>query len=393
MNKLSVYFSNFNNKRDNNIWVFTEWYGKRCGDNSTFFANYIVNHFPNIKVYWICEKQADTSLLESGVIILEKDSNESIDILRKAAVVIMIQGIDEFTTGGYNYCGNALKVNLWHGVMWKKLGYDMASESGFWKKTKGRIKTGFNRHYLFESPSDLYTDVFKRAFLIKPNEIVNAGQPRNSIFYDAKMIKNARIGILEQLKTISDADINSETSIITYMPTFRDGLEEAFDFANYSESTNLNDYLKNTNAVLVQKAHFVRSETKKDNNSFSNIITNNNLIAQLLLAATDLLITDYSSCFFDYLLLDRPIIHYIYDYDFYRDKNRGLYYDYKDVVCGDAIFNERDLLTCIRENLQNPSKESELRKSRRKIYQQYESADSCRIIAEEIFRRTGVTGK
>lgn len=390
MSKLSVYFKNCKNKRDNHIWVFTEWFGKRCGDNGTFFANHVVNDYPEIKAYWICEKTADTSLLDSKIIVLEKDSQDAEGILKKAAVAVFIQGIEEFTSEGFNYCGNALKVNLWHGVMWKKLGFDMPGESSFLKKTKARIKNGFNRHYLFETPSDLYADVFQRAFLIKPNELVKAGQPRNSIFFDENMIKDARVKISEQLANLSGLEINDETKIITYMPTFRDGVEDAFDFTDYSESEALNEYLKQNNVVLIQKAHFVRSEGGKESKSFSNMITNNNLIAQLLLASTDLLITDYSSCFFDYLLLDRPIIHFMYDYEFYKEKNRGIYYEYQDVICGDAVFKEEDLLECIRENLQNPEKESDLRRKRKELYQKYESADSCRIIAQEVFKRIGV---
>ena len=56
----------------------------------------------------------------------------------------------------------------------------------------------------------------------------------------------------------------------------------------------------------------------------------------MFLAAADMLITDYSSCFFDYLITNRPIIHYLYDYDYYVKEDRGVYYDVMDVVAGDT---------------------------------------------------------
>ena len=51
------------------------------------------------------------------------------------------------------------------------------------------------------------------------------------------------------------------------------------------------------------------------------------------MAASDILVTDYSSCFFDFLILDRPIIHFLYDYDYYKEKDRGLYYEKEGVIC------------------------------------------------------------
>ena len=139
----------------------------------------------------------------------------------------------------------------------------------------------------------------------------------------------------------------------------------------------------------MQKAHFVsqNKDWKLDCTSSGRIIDGNNLVTQTLLAASDVLITDYSSCFFDFLLLDRPIIHYLYDYDYYANKDRGLYYSYDEVNCGDVIFDEEHLLLSIEEALEHPDKDANLRKERRGRFQTYESEDSCKIITDEIMRR------
>ena len=59
---------------------------------------------------------------------------------------------------------------------------------------------------------------------------------------------------------------------------------------------------------------------------------------------SDVLITDYSSIFFDYLLLDRPIIHFAADLDSYRFRDRGFSYRFEDVRCGPVCSNLSSLM-------------------------------------------------
>jgi CDP-glycerol glycerophosphotransferase (TagB/SpsB family) len=58
-----------------------------------------------------------------------------------------------------------------------------------------------------------------------------------------------------------------------------------------------------------------------------------------LLRHTHALISDYSSIFFDYLLLDRPVVFYPYDLDAYRTRSRGLYDDYDAVTPGPKAYD------------------------------------------------------
>jgi CDP-glycerol glycerophosphotransferase len=102
------------------------------------------------------------------------------------------------------------------------------------------------------------------------------------------------------------------------------------------------------------------------------------------MAVSDMLITDYSSCFFDYLILDRPIIHYLYDYEYYENEDRGLYYRWQEVVGGDVAFDKDKLVELIKINMDNPMKEHNLRREKREKYMTYENEDSSEIIYQEI---------
>ena len=62
---------------------------------------------------------------------------------------------------------------------------------------------------------------------------------------------------------------------------------------------------------------------------------------------SDLLITDYSSVFFDYANLKRPIIFFMYDLDDYRDRLRGFYFDIEKDAPGPIVKTEDELYYAI----------------------------------------------
>ena len=62
---------------------------------------------------------------------------------------------------------------------------------------------------------------------------------------------------------------------------------------------------------------------------------------------SDLLVTDYSSVFFDYANLMRPMLFYMYDIEDYRDDIRGFYIDL-DELPGPIVYDEASLISDIR---------------------------------------------
>ena len=66
-----------------------------------------------------------------------------------------------------------------------------------------------------------------------------------------------------------------------------------------------------------------------------------------LYLASDLLITDYSSVFFDYAILNRPIIFFMYDLENYRDQLRGFYIDIEKDAPGPIVQTEKELFQAI----------------------------------------------
>ena len=66
-----------------------------------------------------------------------------------------------------------------------------------------------------------------------------------------------------------------------------------------------------------------------------------------LYVISDKLITDYSSVFFDYAILERPMLFYMYDMEEYRDEMRGFYLNVEDLP-GPVLRNEKELVKAIK---------------------------------------------
>ena len=90
-----VKLKNHSNKRDNSIWLFGEWFGKRCCDNCMYLANHVADAHPEISIFWASEKDADLSDLDSRVKRLVFGTEEAADIYKKAGVVFMNQDFRE----------------------------------------------------------------------------------------------------------------------------------------------------------------------------------------------------------------------------------------------------------------------------------------------------------
>ena len=182
--------------------------------------------------------------------------------------------------------------------------------------------------------------VISEHFQIPPEIILVLGYPRNDIFFNdnPKFSKKIRkkINVPDDIKRI-----------ILYAPTFRDyDLTARFPLSE-GDLIELNKMLKSRNSILLMKAH--KAEKKIEFKNFSNIkdIKKDSDIQELLFIS-DVLITDYSSVYVDYLLLDRPIIFFTYDYEFYEKENRGLQYDLKTIAPGPLIYSGKELIKSIR---------------------------------------------
>jgi CDP-glycerol glycerophosphotransferase (TagB/SpsB family) len=135
------------------------------------------------------------------------------------------------------------------------------------------------------------------------------------------------------------------------MPTHRQGGETSLAYL-LNDLKSVNSRLAELHVILLVKVHrFHLGEVRLLDRSLSNVlfVKDEDIDQDIynILSETDLLITDYSSVYFDYLLLNKPIIFAPFDIDSYIASERPLYYNYADVTPGPKARNWDEVIKCI----------------------------------------------
>ncbi len=386
--KYLLAFSNVGGVKDSKCWVFGEWGGYIRGDNSACLANYAAERDPGLNLYWISRKdnKLNLNILDSRIKVLEYGSIEAENILKKAGAIFFSVSFLDVSPCPYNFYGKAVSVNLRHDSPFK----NGRSRNFIYKFYVGIVNKIIRARYLL-SISDEFTKL--RISEFEPGKVINAGFPRDELLYSEKYLQEAKKNLTEKIHR----DYN--TKIIAYMPTWRYNGDEIPELKKVF-SPDFIDWLEKNNIVVIHKSHFVTecSNLEKDRSAKSsqiaqNIIKMNDISASELLAASDILITDYSSCVWDYLILDRPVIHFAYDYEIFKTTGMGGSFicDFSEIAfeemnCGSIVSNSEDLQKAIIDGISFPDSQKELRRQRRERFMTYEKPGSCEKIFDFVVR-------
>lgn len=208
-------------------------------------------------------------------------------------------------------------IQLWHACgPIKKLGLDRPSYNPY--------ELFCNDQYDdFIVSSDNECKNFGSAYNIKEEVFTKIGYPSMDL-----LIHNHEKYEKEFFEKFPDL-VNKK--IIIYMPTFRltndySGYLRGYDYDICWD--NLNEYLSENNCIFLIKRHpvMLENDIKIITKEYSNILDIYDISNFQLLAASDLLITDYSGIFNEYLLLNKPVIFYCPDLEEYL-KYTGLYFN------------------------------------------------------------------
>ncbi len=246
-------------------------------------------------------------------------------------------------------------LETWHGTPLKRLVFDqeeVLSASPNYKALT--YKSVQDWDYLI-SPNEFSTHTFRRCFMFQ-NKMLNTGYPRNDILHmenkEALAAKiRQKLGIPENKKTI------------LYAPTWRDDEyygKGQYKFALKLDLDQMQKELSDEYVVLLRTHYYIADaiDTSAYNGFVYNVCRYDD-IAELYLIS-DILITDYSSVFFDYAGLKRPMLFYTYDLEKYRDDLRGFYISIEDEVPGPLLFTTSEVIDAI-QNIDGVQKQYEKR--------------------------------
>lgn len=239
---------------------------------------------------------------------------------------------------------NQVYVQCWHGTPLKKLRYDIEVDGAVLNtisEIRKRNDIDAKRFDYFISPSKYCTEKFTSAFnlknLGKENIIIEKGYPRNDFLFN-KTKKD-----IDKIK--DKLNIPKDKKVIFYLPTFRDnshtsGVGYTYDLAIDFDS--LKEKFGKDYVILFSPHYFIAN--KVDVSKYDGFVINVARYDEIneLYLVSDIIMTDYSSVFFDYANLKRPMLFYMYDYEVYQGKLRDFYISL-DELPGPIAKNQKEL--------------------------------------------------
>lgn len=308
-------------------------YNSRSMGDIEHFIDFYKDKF-DLYIIWNKPKK-----IENGVTYINNKSKKALYYVMTADYII-----DAGSVNGYSKVNNSQKrISVWHGIPYKKMFIDL---------DPANIGYALDYDYgtdLMISPSKFYTEKFLRDSMLYTGEVLETGVSRtDSLFLSDKEKESLK----EKL------NIPKDKKILLYAPTFREAGKTSLPFnprkLKEAIEKDGNDW------VIVTKMHYLNTLKNKDN----IIDCTNYPYVNNLLAIADLMITDYSSLFFDYSILNKPALFYQYDKDEYFD-DRGVMFNLTDYVEKKyIIFDEEKLYKTLEKNDNKPN----LEKIRKEFY-------------------------
>ena len=324
-------------KRDPNLFVFGSWFGDKFADNSKYLYLYFLQK--GEKAYWITKnEEVYNQLKQDGLPAAMAYSEEGKRLCSKAGYIVTSTALSDVNE---NVIGGATRIDLFHGIPLKKIMYD--DEVGGKMLTRSQrvhellTRRALKDYFVFSS-SDTVSKSIRTAFRVDNDHILQYGLPRNDAFFD---------GSLKKLR-LSEVDYKY---VISYLPTHRNVGKTPIPIEKLFDLRKLDTFCRENDILFVIKKHFYHNSEKTDLTGHTNIIdlTGQSYDTQELMFNSDVLITDYSSCYIDYLLLNRPIVFYSYDLEDYLKNDREMYYDYEDVAPGDICTDFNQLFKALNQ--------------------------------------------
>lgn len=359
---LPLYWISFLTPRKKDIWLFGSTFGNRFADNPKYLYLYLNQGFHDnnetkIRPIWISRNKQIVSLLKRHKLeVYYKFSFKAILFCLIGKVYIF----DNYSKDiSFWLSGGAIKVNLWHGIPLKKINHDNKFDYARNPRNKKEkfifalrtLSDEKPEHYVLTT-SDYMKSIFESAFITK--NIIVSGYPRNDCFHMKyeNIMTDFEYKINQELayyRSVNYGDNKKKNKVVLYMPTFRDSETKFFDVINFDE---LHNFLLNNNVLFCFKLHPKSKLSERLNRTIYNKYSNFSIISNQtdpysFLNEVDILITDYSSIYFDFLLTNRPIIFFDYDREEYLKSSRELYFEYDKFTPGEKVENMIELMNAL----------------------------------------------
>lgn len=340
------------------------------GNARALFEYLVENHYcDKYKLVWQVRNSAiyNKRKYKNTIFLSESSFKERMNLYYYKAVAKYFFFTHPAWTSEYKE--GQLVINLWHGTAIKAC----------------EITETYRSFHIGIVASEQVKKWHSQFFYCNQDKFIVYGAPRNDLLFK-------KGNVIEEL--ISNY---SGEKVLMCMPTFRKTVNwtDCQEVDKYSltvvKSMNklieLNHYLKENHTIILIKIHNLQDIQDLYLDSLSNIIyitgedlKEKDIQAYELLGETDALLTDFSSVYYDYLLVNKPIGFLLADMDVYQ---RGfIEEDPKKFMAGDRICTYQDLLNFIL-NIVNGKDDYRMERKRiNDLVNQYQDNMNCKRVAE-----------
>ncbi|XVH31362.1 CDP-glycerol glycerophosphotransferase family protein [Haloferacaceae archaeon DSL9] len=324
--------------RNDTLWVFGAADGEQFVGNSKY-AFLEAAKADDVRAVWITKRESIArELCSSGYDAYTARELKAKFLILRARVAVISHGVTDIAPW---YLRGATVVQLWHGNALKQIGNDQNPNRTLVNRVFYTLVDNWD--YLIVTSEDECGTVFSEAYDFPTERILAAGYPRNDALYrpiDGELLCQDD-ALHEHLQSIA-----ADKKLLLYVPTWRGrafaDVNNPFHGRNFDPGAFAR-VLERRDAHLAIKPHPRTALPDGIRSSRRIHVLPPDFDLYPLLPHTAGLITDYSSVYFDYLHLDKPIAFYPYDLDRY-ERLRGLYYDYESVTPGPAADDFAELL-------------------------------------------------
>ena len=321
-----------------NTIMFESFFGKAYSDSPKYIYEYIAKNYPGkYNLVWVLNKRCK---LPYGGKTVKRFSLRYMYYLATSKYFVWNVRQPEW----FKKREGTVFFETWHGTPLKRLAFDLEDVFGATPNYKKQIyKQSRSWDYLL-SPNVFSTGCFSSCFRYDKKQIVEYGYPRNDILHSEEGKELAP-------KIKKKLGIDPDKKLILYAPTWRD--DECIGKGKYTFELKLDLDLMQRElgdgyvVLLRTHYHIANAVDTKKYKGFVVNVCNYNDIAELYLIS-DILVTDYSSVFFDFAGLKRPMLFYTYDLEKYRDILHGFYMNMEEEVPGPMLFTTAEVVEAIK---------------------------------------------
>lgn len=348
---------------DERLLIFGAYNGKSyaCSPKAVYEFMIQDDRFSDYEFIWIFDHPEEYKFLEKNknTKLVMNQSKECERYLHQSKYWIFNYRILDYWVPAKNQ----VYIQCWHGTPLKRLGYDITHSDNAMnsvKEIQSKYKIDTKRLDYLLSPCTFVTEKFASAWNLKDfgkcEAILEIGYPRNDF------LTNYSTDIIYSVKEKLGLE-KCNKKIILYAPTWRDNQHDSESGYVYNNPVDFS-FLQNQlgdEYVILFRAHYLVADNFDfgEYEGFVYDVSKFDDINQLYIIS-DLLITDYSSVFFDYAILERPMLFYMYDMEEYRDEMRGFYLDVSSLP-GPILKTEEELVEAIAKVRFGPGEDKKIR--------------------------------